>query len=102
MARVTSWSFECELWESDSFAAWAFVSVPVELADELRVVGGPPRGFGSLRVEVRIGLTTWRTSVFPDGETYVMPLKKEVRRREGLELGDRVVLDLRLVGRDEE
>ena len=49
-----------------------------------------PRGFGSVRVEVTIGATTWRTSIFPGGQRYALPLKKAVRAAEGIEPGDDV------------
>jgi hypothetical protein len=57
------------------------------------------RGFGSLRVEVRIGATTWRTSIFPSSSagTFVLPVKKAVRRAQGLEVGQRATVHLRLV-----
>jgi hypothetical protein len=39
---------------------------------------------------VSIGTSTWRTSVFPDGArgVYVLPVKRAVRRAQGLEAGD--------------
>ena len=51
-------------------------------------------GWGSLRVTATIGGTTWRTSVFPDAKSgaFVLPLKAEVRRREGIGAGDRVAV----------
>ena len=50
----------------------------------------PPRGFGSVRVEVTLGETTWRTSVFPEAASgcFVLPVKKAVRRAEGVDPGD--------------
>jgi hypothetical protein len=76
------------------------VSLPTDLADELADVGGPiARGFGSLRVDVAIGDTRWRTSIFPSrsAETYVLPLKKAVRTAEGIEPGATVRVSLTLV-----
>jgi hypothetical protein len=35
--------------------------------------------------------------VFPSGDGFVLPVKADVRRREGLELDDSVALDLRVV-----
>ncbi|GAB2872637.1 DUF1905 domain-containing protein [Nocardioides pacificus] len=58
--------FEAEIWLSDSVDAWAFVTVPEEIGEEIRMESGPPTGFGSVRVEVTMGTSTWRTSVFPD------------------------------------
>lgn len=85
-------TFRAELWVWDARRSdtWTFVTVPAELSDELRISSGPPNGFGSIRVEVRVGGSTWRTSVFPDKESgcYVLPIKAAVRRAEGLAAGD--------------
>lgn len=37
-----------------------------------------------MRVEARIGLSRWRTSIFPDASqgAYVLPLKRAVREAE--------------------
>lgn len=86
---VTSYDFEGELWQwkarGTEPGSWYFVSLPYDVADEIEAVA-PPKGFGSVRVEVTVGATTWRTSVFPSAEekTYVLPVKKQVREREGL------------------
>ena len=78
-------SFEAEVyrWEART-ESWFFVNVPAEISQDLRELPAPPRGFGSLRVEARIGTTTWRTSIFPGREAYSLPLKKAVREREHL------------------
>lgn len=51
-----------------------------------------------MRVEARVGGTSWRTSVFPDTGrgTYLLPVKKAVRTAEDLEDGDLVRVVLRL------
>jgi len=92
-------SFVAEIWESDSMDAWAFATVPTEVSEDIRLRTGPPRGFGSVRVETTLGTTTWHTSVFPDRKSgcYLLPVKKAVRRAEGVEAGDEVGLRLVLV-----
>ena len=97
-----TWTFEAPLWLWDARKAdaWTFVSLPAHVADEVLEIGEPvARGFGSLRVEVTVGATTWRTSVFPSKglSTYVLPIKRAVRRAEGLDDGDTVRVALRLV-----
>lgn len=66
--------------------SWWFVTVPPELSDELADLPLPPRGFGSIRVRVTVGKTTWTTSVFPSDSNggYVLPMKKKVRDAEDL------------------
>lgn len=82
--------FTAPVWEHDGMGAWHFVSLPDNEADDIeQMYGHQARGFGSLRVEVTIGATTWTTSVFPDSkrQTYVLPVKKSVRTAEGLHAG---------------
>jgi hypothetical protein len=80
--------------------SWHFVSLPTAVADEVEDLAGPPtEGFGAVRVEVTVGGSCWLTSVFPDSKrrTYVLPLKKAVRRAEGLSAGSIALIELRVV-----
>lgn len=78
--------------------SWYFAHVPVEESAEIAALPIPRRGFGSLRVRAQIGETTWKTSVFPNRDgRYSLPLKREVRTREGLEDGDPVSVTIELI-----
>ena len=93
--------FTAELWPYEGEAAWWFLTVPADVSDDLRDrTEGRRRGFGSVRVQVTVGGTSWSTSVFPDSKqgTYVLPVKKAVRVREGLAEGDQVAVALDLEG----
>ena len=86
-------SFDAELWQwqGNGPSAWCFVSLPDELTDEIDDrFGHRAAGFGSIKVEVYVGESTWRTSVFPDAKrgTLILPVKKDVRKREGISFGD--------------
>mgnify|MGYP000871801341 CR=1 FL=1 len=95
------YEFDAVLWQWQARTdSWTFVSLPAAVADEVLDLAGPvTRGFGSVRVEVTVGRTTWRTSIFPDSKagTYVLPIKKAVRRAEGLEADGTVRLAVTLV-----
>ena len=54
------------------------------------------RGFRSVRVTATIGGTTWRTSIFPGSEAYVLPVKRAVRTAERFEAGDTVAVRVEL------
>lgn len=85
-------------WQARRTDTWTFVSLPESLADEvLELAGQVTRGFGSVRVDVTVGATSWRTSIFPGSTTYVLPLKRAVRAAEGIEIGDEVRVQLSLV-----
>src|SRR5262249_6901770 len=67
--------------------------LPPEIStDIIDITTGIRRGFGSVRVAVTVGSTSWRTSIFPDSKTgaYLLPVKKAVRAAERLEAGDQV------------
>ncbi|WP_214322839.1 DUF1905 domain-containing protein [Nonomuraea sediminis] len=85
--------FDGELWIWDARRddSWTFVSLPVEDSEEIQDLMGRSRhGFGSLRVQVTIGGSNWRTSIFPDKGRgcYALPIKRAVREAEGLSAGD--------------
>jgi Domain of unknown function (DUF1905) len=85
--------FDAELWMWDARRAdsWTFASLPAEASQDIRdLAAGPRRGFGSLRVRVTVGGSTWTTSIFPDSVrgSYVLPIKRAVRKAENLDVGD--------------
>lgn len=97
MADAT-WAFEADLFTWGEEPTWVFLAAPADVDEEIHLVSGPPNGFGSVRVEARIGETSWRTSIFPSKQLgFVLPVKKDVRRREQVDVGDRVVVQLRLI-----
>jgi len=89
------------MWDARQADSWTFVSMPAEASAEIRELVGmtPRRGFGSVRVRVTIGGSTWTTSIFPDAErgTYSLPIKKAVRKTEALEAGDVATVTVELV-----
>lgn len=92
--------FEAQLWvwAARRDEGWTFVSLPEDASEEIRAIAtGPRRGFGAVRVLVRIGATTWRTSVFPSGEVYVLPVKAAVRKAESLAAGDVAIVTVELL-----
>jgi hypothetical protein len=56
------------------------------------------RGWGSLRVTATIGKTSWKTSIFPDRESdsYLLPLRSDVRKKEGIQEGNLVSLSVEI------
>ena len=94
--------FDAELWIWDARRTdrWTFVSLPVEASEDIRdLARGPARGFGSLRVRVTVGGSTWTTSIFPDSARggYVLPIKRAVRTAEGLDAGDIATVTVELI-----
>lgn len=60
-----------------------------------RLETGRRAGFGSLKVTVQIGDSSFSTSVFPSkGAGWMLPVKAAVRKAEGLAEGDTVTVTL--------
>lgn len=92
--------FEAELWIWDARRddSWTFVSLPGEASEDIReLTAGPRRGFGSVRVKVTVGGSSWRTSIFPGQEGYVLPIKQAVRNAEKIEAGDTAAVRVELI-----
>ena len=83
--------------------SWHFITIDGSAGEALsatalmRKLEGMARGWGSLKVIATIGASRWSTSVFPAKETgWLLPVKAEVRKAEGLVEGDAVEVQLEL------
>ncbi len=88
-------------WRPDATAGsgWYFLTVDGQTAAEIRYAAlGRSRGFGSIRVTALIGSTRWQTSLFPHRASggFILPLKADVRKREGIEAGSDVIVQLKV------
>lgn len=82
------------------FANWHFVNVTKKYGQEMKeLYGKKAKGFGSLPVQVAVGKTVWKTSVFPDKKmgTYILPIKAKIRKLEDIEVGDKITYSLKVL-----
>lgn len=83
-----------KLWRySAGAAAWHFLTLPKKQSAYIKQhFGLLQNGWGSVRVSITVGKTTWLTSIFPDNKagTYLLPIKAAVRRNEKLTDGKSV------------
>jgi hypothetical protein len=87
--------FDGELWVWKGPAPWYFVTVPAQQCHDLRAIAGSVTyGWGMIPVQVRIGKTAWKTSLFPKDGRYLVPIKASVRKAERLAQGDTVTIRL--------
>lgn len=100
MPPADSFELEATLWRwqpNGKGGGWHFITIDGQTAAEMRYAAlGRTGGFGSIKVDARIGGTRWQTSVFPHKESggFILPVKAEVRKREGLSEGDAVTMSL--------
>lgn len=93
-------TFESEvwLWQAEK-GAWHFINVPPEMSEDIKAFTKHlARGFRSVKVDVRIGETSWKTSIFPSKERggYILPLKAAVRKAENISVGNIVSVSLKV------
>ncbi len=100
MTAIGTFEFTAPLWLHAGSGGWHFVTLPGEVADDVtELAEGFRRGFGSVRVAVTVGGSSWRTSLFPDKGRggFVLPMKRPVRTAEGLSAGEDVAIRLELL-----
>lgn len=78
-------------------APWYFVTVPEQQSQDIKAVSSfVTYGWGVIPVTVRVGKSEWQTSLFPKDGRYLVPIRANVRKAEGLEEGDEVTIRLDL------
>ena len=93
------YKLRAKVWVYSGMAAWRFVTLPKKQSDEIKDIFSLfKRGWGSLPVTVKLGETTWNTSIFPDKKSgsYLLPLKVEVRKKEKIVDGKTIIFLLKI------
>lgn len=101
LSNMSAYVIGAKIWRYEGPSAWYFVTMPVEISEEIKEVFGKlSAGWGSLPVRVTIGNTTWKTSIFYDTkhQAYLLPIKADVRRIENLLEGNDVEVRIEVIG----
>lgn len=89
--------FTGALWFWRGPAPWYFVTVPAQPSEAIKAISrAVTYGWGVIPVQVQVGKTRWRTSLFPQDDHYLVPIKASVRKAEALEEGDVVTVQLEI------
>ena len=97
----TIFKIQAKVWLWPGVNPWHLVTVPRAQSAKIRTIfGAMEGGWRSLPVNVTIGQTRWKTSIFFDTKRggYLLPLKAKVRKSEGISDGDmiRFILEIRV------
>ncbi len=87
------YKFSAQPWQHASPGGWHFISFPKKLAKEIREAFKPEEeGWGRLKAMAKIGDSEWKTAIWFDTKmnTYLLPLKADIRKKEHLEIGEDV------------
>lgn len=90
-------SFSGTVWEWRGPAPYHFVSVPEDIAREIKdLASAVTYGWGMIPVVGKIGTTEFTTSLWAKNGTYAVPIKDAVRKAEGISLQDTIEVELSL------
>ncbi len=89
-------------WEAEKGACWYFVYIDKDTSVAIKEVVRTKKtrvAFGSVRVEVTVGSSVWKTSIFPSSKdrVYMLPVKASIRKDESIDEGDTLDIELILV-----
>lgn len=89
--------FSAEVFYWRGPAPFFFATVPDEQSAAIKAVSAMVTyGWGVIPVQVKIGDTEYKTSLFPKNGKYLVPIKADVRKAEGIESGDSLTIQLRI------
>ena len=90
MNSKIKYEFSEPVWHHPSTGGWHFVSLPKNIAAEIRQnLKSEEEGWGKLKAKARIGTSEWQTAMWFDTkmDTYLLPLKVAIRKKENIEIG---------------
>ena len=93
------YKIKSKVWLYPGMAGWNFITISKKHSKSIhQTYGAMKKGWGSLPVNVTVGKTKWKTSIFPDSKigSYLLPLKAEVRKKENIKAGDTVSLTIEI------
>jgi hypothetical protein len=91
-AKIT-YEFSAEIWKHPSHGGWFFISLPKHLSKEIRThLQWQEEGWGRMRAMAKVHEIEWDTTIWFDKKhnTYLLPIKAEIRKRAVLKLKDKV------------
>ena len=93
------WTFTATVVEWRGPAPYLFVPMKESATAAVKELARGIEYWGQVPVLVTIRKTEFRTAMWPKDGRYLVPIKVAVQRAEGISLGDRVRLRVRIVGR---
>ena len=89
-SKGIKYEFTGKPWQYTGPGSWHFISLPKTLSKEIRhTLRSEEEGWGRLKTLAKIGNSEWKTAIWFDSKmnTYLLPLKLEIRKKEMIEVG---------------
>lgn len=97
MQGKIKYHFTAILWRHSGAGGWHFVSVPLDIAQEIRThLYWQEEGWGRLEVTAAVGTVSWSTAIWFDtkANTYLLPIKVVIRNKCGIQADDELCVAL--------
>lgn len=91
MSHLIPYKFKAKVWQHNSTGGWYFVSLPKEMAKEIRSqLKWQEEGWGRLKAKAELKTIQWETAIWFDtkSDTYILPLKADIRKKVKVNLND--------------
>lgn len=93
MSGKIRYVFSGMVWQHTSPGGWYFVSLPENVSKEIREnLKSSEEGWGRMKATAEIGKSQWKTAIWFDTKlnTYLLPLKVDIRKKENIESGKKI------------
>lgn len=91
----SKYTIHAKVWKWEGDMAWYFINLDTTLSEKIR----ESRGKGMVKIQVQIGKSSWNTSLLyhTEARTYLIAIKKLIRRKEQLIEGSEVKVNFALI-----
>ena len=91
----SKYTIHAKVWKWEGDMAWYFINLDTALSEKIR----ESRGKGMIKIQVQIGKSSWNTSLLyhTEARTYLIAIKKLIRRKEQLIEGSEVKVNFALI-----
>ncbi|WP_408038636.1 DUF1905 domain-containing protein [Tenacibaculum amylolyticum] len=99
MESKITYQFSAKIWKHGETGGWHFVSLPKDISKEIRMYNSQlEEGWGRMKATATINSFLWETAIWFDTkqDTYLLPLKAEVRKKEKLAINDTIIVQIKI------
>ncbi|MFN8133926.1 MAG: DUF1905 domain-containing protein [Bacteroidales bacterium] len=93
LSSLLKYEFTATPWHYASQGGWYFVSLPAEMAKEIREnLQWQEERLGTAKAKAQTGNSEWNTAIWFDTKhmTYLLPLKAEIRKKENIAINHEI------------
>ena len=99
MQAKIKYNFSGKIWKHNAAGGWFFVSLPKDISKEIReTLQWQEEGWGRMKASAVVNGLNWDTAIWFDKkrDTYLLPLKADIREKANLELDNTITVNIYL------